>query len=68
MNSHAPLQSFDEVSDKVQCAPRLALLRAELHRRGLDGFVVARSDAQQNEYLAPPGLPPSPARPGRRWC
>ncbi len=53
MNSHAPLQSFDEVSDKVQCAPRLALLRAELHRRGLDGFVVARSDAQQNEYLAP---------------
>jgi Xaa-Pro aminopeptidase len=53
MNQHAPLQSFDDVSDKAQCAPRLALLRAELHRRGLDGFVVARSDTQQNEYLAP---------------
>ncbi len=53
MNSHVPFQSFDDVSDKAQCAPRLALLRAELHRRGLDGFVIARSDRQQNEYLAP---------------
>ena len=53
MNQHVPFQSFDDVSDKAQCAPRLALLRAELHRRGLDGFIVARSDAQQDEYLAP---------------
>ena len=53
MNQHVPFQSFDDVSDKAQCAPRLAALRAELHRRGLDGFVVARSDRQQDEYLAP---------------
>src|SRR5471032_2136124 len=53
MNKHVPFQSFDEVSDKAQCAPRLAALRAELKRRGLDGFVVPHSDAQQNEYLAP---------------
>jgi len=53
MNQHVPFQSFDDVSDRAQCAPRLALLRVELHRRGLDGFVVARSDRQQDEYLAP---------------
>jgi Xaa-Pro aminopeptidase len=53
MNQHVPFQSFDEVSDKAQCAPRLAMLRAELKRRGLDGFVVPHSDAQQDEYLAP---------------
>jgi Xaa-Pro aminopeptidase len=53
MNSHAPFQSFDEVSDKAQCAPRLAALRAELKARGLDGFVVPHSDAQQDEYLSP---------------
>ena len=53
MNQHVPLQNFDDVSDKAQCAPRLAALRAELHRRGLDGFVVPHSDAQQDEYLAP---------------
>ena len=32
-------------------AARLAALRAELKRRGLDGFVVPRADRQQNEYL-----------------
>ena len=53
MNQHVPFQSFDDVSDKSHCAPRLAALRAELHKRGLDGFVVARSDRQQDEYLAP---------------
>src|SRR5476649_2967415 len=53
MNKHVSFQSFDEVSDKAQCAPRLAALRAELKARGLDGFVVPHSDAQQDEYLAP---------------
>ena len=53
MNQHVPFQSFDEVSDKAQCAPRLAALRAELKARGLDGFVVPHSDAQQDEYLSP---------------
>ncbi|HSR71941.1 MAG TPA: hypothetical protein VLL72_06125, partial [Kiloniellales bacterium] len=32
---------------------RLAALRAELARRGLDGFVVPHADAHQNEYLPP---------------
>ena len=32
---------------------RLAALRAELARRGLDGFVVPRADEHQGEYVAP---------------
>ena len=32
---------------------RLAAFRAELARRGLDGFVVPRADAHQGEYVAP---------------
>ena len=32
---------------------RLAALRAELARRGLDGFVVPRADEHQGEYLPP---------------
>ena len=32
---------------------RLAALRAELARQGLDGFVVPHSDAHQNEFLPP---------------
>lgn len=32
-------------------AARLALLRAELARRGLDGFVIGRADAHQGEYV-----------------
>jgi Xaa-Pro aminopeptidase len=32
---------------------RLALLRAELARRGLDGFIVPRADEHQGEYVAP---------------
>ena len=50
-------QSFDAKSDPSLCAPRLALLRAELKRRKLDGFVVPRADEYQNEYV-----PPSAAR------
>ena len=34
-----------------QTPARVAALRAELKRRGLDGFVVPRADRQQNEYL-----------------
>src|SRR5262245_65550262 len=47
----ARLQSFDESSDRAQSAARVAELRSELKRRGLDGFVVPRADRQQNEYL-----------------
>src|SRR5258708_39478578 len=46
-----PFQTFDEQSDASQCAPRLAALRAELAARGLDGFLVPRSDEHQGEYV-----------------
>ena len=46
-----PYQSFDDQSDAATCAPRLAALRAELARRGLDGFIVPRSDEHQGEYV-----------------
>src|SRR5215472_17418489 len=47
----ARFQSFDDASEIAQSAARVAALRAELARRGLDGFVVPRADRQQNEYL-----------------
>ncbi|MDP1752092.1 MAG: aminopeptidase P family N-terminal domain-containing protein, partial [Reyranella sp.] len=38
--------------DMVPAPPeRLALLRAELTRRGIDGFVVPRADEHQGEYV-----------------
>src|SRR5471030_2243999 len=47
----ARFQSFDDSSGRAESARRVAGLRAELKRRGLDGFVVPRADRQQNEYL-----------------
>ena len=47
----AHLQSFDDASERGASAARVAALRAELKRHGLDGFVVPRADRQQNEYL-----------------
>src|SRR5262249_58454006 len=47
----ARFQSFDDSSERAQSAARVAALRSELKRRGLDGFVVPRADRQQNEYL-----------------
>jgi Xaa-Pro aminopeptidase len=44
-------QSYDDESDAAQCGPRLKALRAELKKRGLDGFVVPRSDEHQGEYV-----------------
>ena len=44
-------QNFDDLSDPATVAPRLHLLRAELVRRGLDGFIVPRSDEHQGEYV-----------------
>src|ERR1700733_6831016 len=51
MDKNGPFQSFDNVSDAATCAPRLAALRAELKKRGLDGFVVPHSNEHQSEYL-----------------
>src|SRR5690349_22463704 len=47
----ARFQTFEDASARAQSAARVAALRAELQRRGLDGFVVPRADRQQNEYL-----------------
>ena len=47
----AKFQSFEESGDSSKGAERLRRLRAELERRGLDGFVVAHADPHQNEYL-----------------
>jgi Xaa-Pro aminopeptidase len=47
----ARFQSFDDASERAASAARVAALRAELTRRGLDGVVVPRADRQQNEYL-----------------
>jgi hypothetical protein len=47
----ARFQTFEDASARAQSAARVATLRAELQRRGLDGFVIPRADRQQNEYL-----------------
>ena len=49
----ARFQTFDDSSERAHSAARVAALRAELKRRGLDGLVVPRADRQQNEYLPP---------------
>src|SRR6185437_7968430 len=55
MDKNTPFQTYDDRSDAATCAPRLAALRAELAKRGLDGFVVPHSDEYQSEYLPPRG-------------
>ena len=49
----ARFQSFEDRNERAASAPRLAALRAELKRRGLDGFIVPRADRYQNEYVPP---------------
>ena len=49
----AHFQSFEDRGDRSESAPRVAALRAELARRGLDGFIVPRADRFQNEYVPP---------------
>ena len=44
-------QSFAKIGDAKGGAERAAALRAELKRRGLDGFIVPRADEHQNEYV-----------------
>ncbi len=46
-----PFQTYDDTSNPATVAPRLAALRAELERHGLDGFVVPHSDQHMGEYL-----------------
>src|SRR5947209_8514791 len=49
----ARLQTFDDSGERTASAGRLAALRGELSRRGLDGFIVPRADRHQNEYVPP---------------
>jgi Xaa-Pro aminopeptidase len=46
-------QQFDSTTSPEQAPPRLAALRAEMAKEGLDAFVVPRADAHQGEYVAP---------------
>jgi Xaa-Pro aminopeptidase len=46
-------QTFETTSNPAAGAARLAALRAELARLGIDGFLVPRADAHQGEYVAP---------------
>ncbi|MGR7994871.1 aminopeptidase P family protein [Xanthobacter sp. ZOL 2024] len=47
----AVFQTFEDLADGAAGPDRLAALRAELARRGLDGYVIPRADAHQNEYV-----------------
>ena len=46
------LQSFTAATSPEQGPPRLNALRAELARRGIDGFIIPRADAHQGEYVS----------------
>ncbi len=45
-------QNFEDRSEGKKSAERTALLRAELSRLGVDGFIIPRSDEHQGEYVA----------------
>src|SRR5215813_4204851 len=47
----AKFQTFDDRTERAASAARVAALRTELARRGLDAFIVPRADRQQNEYV-----------------
>ena len=49
----AKFQTFADSAAPTLGTHHLKLLRAELERRGLDGFIVPRADAHQNEYVPP---------------
>jgi len=49
----AKFQTFDDPAGGAATAPRVAALRAELKRRGLDGMIVPHADRYQSEYLPP---------------
>ncbi len=49
----ARFQSFDDPPAAASTAARVATLRQELARRGLDAFVIPRADRHQGEYVPP---------------
>jgi Xaa-Pro aminopeptidase len=46
-------QNFDDIGGPANGAERLRLLRAELVRLGLTGFLLPRADEYQNEHVPP---------------
>ncbi|MBX3580560.1 MAG: aminopeptidase P family protein [Rhizobiaceae bacterium] len=46
-------QDFDELNDPSTGSERVSRLRAWLHDRNLDGFIVPRADEHQGEYVPP---------------
>src|SRR5262245_61730868 len=49
----AQFQTFEDPEGGVALTARLSAFREELLRRQLTGFVIPRSDSQQNEYVPP---------------
>src|SRR6201991_401901 len=49
----ARFQTFEDPEGGVALTARLSAFREELLRRHLTGFVIPRSDSQQNEYVPP---------------
>src|SRR5712691_5058207 len=47
----ARFQSFEDHAERAASAQRVKVLRTELARRGLTGFIVPRADRHQNEYV-----------------
>ncbi len=47
----ARFQTFDDTTSPSQGPDRIAKLRAELARRGYEGFIVPRADEHQGEYV-----------------
>jgi Xaa-Pro aminopeptidase len=47
----AQFQFFDDTTTPSQGPAHIAKLRAELSRRGFDGFIVPRADEHQGEYV-----------------
>jgi Xaa-Pro aminopeptidase len=47
----AKFQSFADASTTHDSAARVSALRDALRRQGLDGYLVPRADAHQNEYV-----------------
>lgn len=46
-------QSFEPVSDRSFAGGHLPLLRAEMKKQNLDGFIIPHDDEYQNEYIPP---------------
>lgn len=49
--SRSQFQSFEDRSEKAHSAQRIADLRAEMARIGIDAFIVPRADEHQGEYV-----------------